>query len=196
MWGYRDPAMKQLTSVDPRAQSDDFEVQMNSFCNEIADVLEPSIIEKPKPKTAFVVTGGPGKALVHAHDVIVNQRPIKSEFATDDQPTLVFWSDSGFHMSLKPVKLRLNQDPENINEIEVDYYVMMRGTMDEENYFAMIPLGQLPAGEYRVIVKQVRGTSAGWPESGITKTGVRVGPVPLVPKALVSPGCVFIVRQR
>jgi hypothetical protein len=170
MWGYRDLEMQPVTSLDP--PTDDY-----PLTKAILYVLAPEW-RKEKPKTAFAVTGSPSEALIKAHDVIVNKKPMQSEFATDEPLTLVFMSYSGFHMSIKPVELRKG----NVNEIAVNYFVKMSGRGDAQEYFALIPLGKLPAGLYRVIVKQVHGTSDGRPNTLI------------VDRAVVSPGFTFTVK--
>jgi hypothetical protein len=91
----------------------------------------------------------------------------------------VFMSYSGFHMSLKPVELRKG----NVNEIAVNYFVKMSGRGDAQEYFALIPLGKLSAGLYRVVIEQVP-TSDTRPK----------GPEPVIPRAVVSPGFTFTVK--
>jgi hypothetical protein len=172
MWGYRDPAMQHVTSLDPP-------VMEHPLCEEIMYAINPAHMQE-RPKTAFVVTGSPGEALIKAHDVILKKQPMESEFATDVPLTLVFMSYSGFHMSITPVELRKG----NVSEIAVNYFVKMSGRGDAEDYFALIPLGKLPAGLYRVIVKQVPGTSDYRPN----------GPEPIIPRAVVSPGFTFTVK--
>jgi hypothetical protein len=130
MWGFRDLEMQPVTSLDP--PTDDY-----PLTKAILNVLAPEWL-KEKPKTAFAVTGSPSEALIKAHDVIVNKKPMQSEFATDEPLTLVFISYTGFHMSIKPVELRKG----NVNKIAVNYFVKMSGRGDAQEYFAWIPLGR------------------------------------------------------
>jgi hypothetical protein len=173
MWAYRDHEIQPVTTLDP--PTDDY-----PLTKEILNVLAPEWL-KEKPKSAFVVTGSPSEALIKAHDVIVNKKPMQSEFAADESLTLVFMSYSGFHMSLKPVELRKGK---NRNEISVNYFVKMSGRADAQEYFALIPLGKLPAGLYRVVIEQVAGTSDTRPK----------GPEPIIPRAVVSPGFTFSIK--
>ena len=174
MWAYRDPAMQHITSLDPP-------VNEHPLCEEIRHAINPAHLQE-KPKTAFVVTGGPSEALINAHDVIVNRNAMQSEFTAGEPLTLIFMSYSGFHMSLKPVEMRAGKD--NVNEIEVNYFVRVSGRGDTEDYFALIPLGKPSAGVYRVVVQQVPGTSDTRPN----------GPEPIIPRAVVSPGFTFTVK--
>jgi hypothetical protein len=182
MWSIRDPAMTPFRSMypapDPQAP------EPPDLCGDIEKVLDP-FSGKDRPKSAFIVIGSPKEALLRAHGVIADKMPMQMQFTTTEPLTLVFMSYSGFHMSLKPVELRLNQTNGSGNEIEVDYFVKMKGTGDMENYFALIPLGKLPEGTYQVIVKQVLGTREGLPDSF----------APLVARATASPGFLFTVKE-
>jgi hypothetical protein len=162
------PAMPSTASIDPPAD----------YCPLSQEILRAldSTSRQERPKTAFVVTGSPREALVKAHDVVVNQKPMQSEFAAYDSLPLVFMSYSGFHMSLKPVELRKDS-----NEIVVNYFVRMSGRGDASNHFILIPLGQLSAGSYRVVIDQVPGTS-----------GIR--PERMLLGIIVSPGFTFTVK--
>ena len=172
MWGYGDRSMQPIASIDPPADT-------CPLSKEIVRVIY-LLPGQEKPKTAFAVTGAPSEALIMAHDVIVNKKPMQSEFAADESLTLVFMSYTGFHMSLKPVELRKG----NVNEIAVNYFVKMSGRGDTEDYFALIPLGKLPAGLYRVIIEQVPGTADTRPK----------GPEPVITRAVVSPRFTFTVK--
>ena len=172
MWAYRDPAIRSIASIDPPA--DDCPLSQ-----EIGKTLNPASMQD-RPKTVFVVTGSPSEALIKAHDVIVNKKPMQSEIVTDEQLTLVFMSYTIFHISLKPVELRKG----DVNEITVSYFVKMSGRGDGQDYFALIPLGKLSAGLYRVAIEQVPGTSDTRPN----------GPEPIIPRAVVSPGFTFTVK--
>jgi hypothetical protein len=174
MWAYEDPAIQSTASIDPPADD-------APLSQEIGITLNPASMQE-KPKSAFIVTGSPSEALIKAHEVIVKKQPTQSEFATDEPLTLVFMSYSDFHMSLKPVELRKG----NPNEIVVKYFVKMSGRGDAQEYFALIPLGKHQAGSYRVIVKQVPGTTDGRPNV----------PQPIIPRAVVSPGFSFEINQR
>jgi hypothetical protein len=169
MWAYEDPAIQSTASIDPPADD-------APLSQKIGITLNPASMQE-KPKSAFIVTGSPSEALIKAHEVIVKKQPTQSEFATDEPLTLVFMSYSGFHMSLKPVELRKG-------EITVNYFVKMSGRGDAQEYFALIPLGKLPAGTYRVLIKQVPGSSDSRPNV----------PAPIVPRAVVSPGFTFTVK--
>jgi hypothetical protein len=170
-WGYGDRSMQSTASIDPPANT-------CPLSKETGDVIfSPPTQERPK--TAFAVTGSPSEALIKAHDVIVKKMPMQSEFTTDEPLTLVFISYTGFHMSIKPVELRIGH---NISEIAVNYFVKMSGRGDEQVYIALIPPGKLSAGLYRVVIKQVHGTSDARPNTLI------------VDLAVVSPGFTFTVK--
>lgn len=95
-------------------------------------------------KPGFVVKGSGLDALREAHDVILGDAQSKKILPTEQDLTLVFFSYScSRDVVLDSVELKNN-------EIVVKYHFYWHNLRRSRENLALIPLGSLPAGKYRV----------------------------------------------
>ncbi|MCI0331885.1 MAG: hypothetical protein L0228_01510 [Planctomycetes bacterium] len=102
-------------------------------------------------RPGFAVAGSGRSALRAAHPVFADVAKPYKEFSTDEEVTIVFFSEplSRYGVQIQHVKRTDKQ-------VEIQY--QLKPSIDGTNMtnFALIPLGKLPAGEYHVELKQSR----------------------------------------
>jgi hypothetical protein len=101
-----------------------------------------------KARPAFVVSGDVATALAVAKDTLVQGKPPRPSFHTTDDISVVFFS----HAS--PMYVHLESVRRANNEIEVRYRYVSHEESWITDHFAIIPLGRLPTGKYRIKIVQ------------------------------------------
>jgi len=100
--------------------------------------------KSPKPKMGFAVSGTGMEALRRAHDVIVQGKSPKEQFPSDSELNAVFYSGtSGTYVHLVGIT-------RSGNDIQVRYRLTPHTTAQVTEHIALIPLGKLMPGKYRV----------------------------------------------
>jgi len=117
----------------------------NSLVSQILSVLPYLPVEKPeRPRAGFAVHGKRRAVLHGAHGVLAARGTPFSRFANDSDINVVFFSHAaGVQTQLKRIELR------NCN-VKVFYKFVNRNIRIITNSFALIPLGKLPQGTYKV----------------------------------------------
>lgn len=97
-----------------------------------------------KPKSGFAVKGFGVEALKNAHAVLANHEKPMNSFVRGDDVTVVFFSHvSGTYVHLKQVGL-------HSDGVEVQYEFVPHIDAELTFHLALIPLGKLEPGEYKV----------------------------------------------
>lgn len=103
---------------------------------------------KDKAKPGFAVEGTGPDALREAHAVFVKDKKPRDTFSGRDEVSVVFFAyETRPYVHLQKVELQGN----NIN---VYYQFVYHETEEVTRYIALIPLGKLPAGKYRVNINR------------------------------------------
>lgn len=104
-------------------------------------------------KPAFAVQGRGLEALREAHSVIVDKKKPRDIIPAGSEVSVVFFThETGPYVHLQKVERQGNN-------IDIHYKFVPHEEEETERYIALIPLGKLPVGEYRVNV--VRSPDAG-----------------------------------
>ena len=114
-----------------------------SLINQIGGAL-PFLPEGQSARRGFAVAGTDLEALQNAHAVFTKKRQVRQSFSTADNIGVVFYSHSfNQYVHLDNVK-------RDGKSIEIVYRFVPHETKEMTAHFALIPLGKLPAGKYRV----------------------------------------------
>jgi hypothetical protein len=161
IWAFDMPGTREVNELEPEKFGDhtrdlpseeSSKLLAESMTYQIRAALKNKKPEKGKQaEHGFAVVGSGREALEGANSVLVKgEKPVDS-FSTANNVTLVFFSHlCGQSVSLKQVQI---QD----NKIDVQYQFIPHMTANMTWHLALIPLGKLPAGKYRVEMAQIPG---------------------------------------
>jgi len=139
VWAFRMPGTRDLGQITP--------AENLALVYAIRTALKfPAKGSKARP--AFVVSGDVAMALTAAKETLVQGIPPRPSFHTTDDLSVVFFS----HAS--PLYVHLESVRRGNNEIEVRYRYVSHEQSWITDHFALIPLGKLPAGKYRIKIVQ------------------------------------------
>jgi hypothetical protein len=105
--------------------------------------------EGEQAKPGFAVVGTGVETLTQAHAALVNGEEIPQTFPSDNEFVIVFFSHSfGWYVHLEEV-VRYG------TTIMIRYHFVPHRTKESTSHLALIPLGNLPPGQYNVKVVQL-----------------------------------------
>jgi hypothetical protein len=145
IWAYEMPntrTLKELAkAIDMRLMALVLELSY-----ERAERLEFKNVARP----GFAVSGSGRSALHAALAVLIDSKARRQEFSANEEITLVFFSEpiSRYRVQIRKVSLKDNR-------VEIQYELQKDIGGTNFTNFALMPLGQLPVGEYRVEMRQV-----------------------------------------
>jgi hypothetical protein len=137
MWALNEPVTKYFGDVlkgDPANQS---------LLAEIKKALAVETLET-KADSAFAVSGSFLAALKNAHAVLAGKQERPTSLSADSSISIAFFSlESPYYISITDVQIRREV-------IRIKYEYILHITEDMSRLFALIPLGKLSSGHYRV----------------------------------------------
>lgn len=133
----------------------------------MADIIKSSLVENTKsmlssrhlPRAGesagpgFVVLGKGLEALKEANAILNKKKDQEKTFPVNQELSLVFFSYNF------PRVIEFDEISRTDDEITIKYHFHDHGVMLNKTYFALIPLGVLPAGEFSVRLKRLSDTS-------------------------------------
>ena len=151
IWALDMPGTKDVRKLEP-AGAGSGDPQSKSFIpsliQEIAEAIKYPAAKGPDE--GFVVAGSDKSALQAARDVLTGKTKRQAALPADSEVSIVFFSYvCGDYVHLESVK-------EFKNVIEIRYRFVNHMTRDVTQHFAIIPLGKLKLGEYRVDIVRDR----------------------------------------
>jgi len=109
---------------------------------------KPGPVQRPKPRPAFAVLGTGREALEAAAAVLAHGQQPQHSFPAGSEMSIVFFSyQAGSRVELVKVERRGET-------FEVHYRFFADGLTMSTSHLALIPLGSLPPGKYRVEIIQ------------------------------------------
>jgi hypothetical protein len=137
VWAYFTPGTQYIQKLNPSTSKD------------LVEPILQSLAAKSQTDDApqgFVVQGNDKDALQKVYDVFVNRKPILKEVSPNEKTWVVFFSRD----SLRFVYVReVLREP---NHIAILYQFVENDSREMSRQIALIPLGTLPSGKYRVSV--------------------------------------------
>lgn len=107
---------------------------------------------KPTPRPGFAVVGSDLEALRGAHAVLAEAKESRSDFPSDSEITLVFFSEPiSAHVHVRKVD-------RHGSDIEISYALDPYVERRVSTAFAMIPVGKLPDGTFKVSMRPLGRT--------------------------------------
>jgi hypothetical protein len=145
IWALDMPGTKEVRKLEP-AGAGSGDPQSKSFVpsliQEIAEAIKYPTAKGPEE--GFAVDGSDKTALQAAHDVLTGKKKRQAALSADSETSIVFFSYIfGFYVHLESVK-------EYKNVIEIRYRFVPHMTREVTQHIALIPLGKLAPGTYRV----------------------------------------------
>ena len=164
VWSDYTPGTRDILTLEPEVFSSEASerpvkerdrLARNSLINRIAAKLQPAHKEKPGPtimpvpRPAFVVEGTGRAALAAACDVFEGTHVLQKTFPPGRDLGIVFSScQAGSRVELRKIE-------REGKTIKIYYRFYADGLTMTTSHLALIPLGQLPAGDYRVEIVQL-----------------------------------------
>ncbi len=102
------------------------------------------VAKETKPKQGFAVAGIGREALVGIHDVLVLSKGPQSALPAGTDVSIVFFSHP------ERARVAIDRIERHGNVVRIHFMLISHGQLNISSSLAIIPLGQLPAGEYRV----------------------------------------------
>jgi hypothetical protein len=167
MWAWHMPGTNDVCSLEPtvfgewiKKLPDDKrnKIESESLVNQIQIGLGHHSPADPA-LSGFVVPGTGAAALSEAYQVLCKEQKPKESFPSGHELSLIFFS----HSFGKYVEL-LHADRDN-DVIHVTYRFVSHADMNLTTHFAIIPLGTLPTGTFKVDIIQA-------PQEGLDAKGV------------------------
>jgi hypothetical protein len=136
IWAYDMPGTHDIQTLKPAMPKD------------LVDLIQQSLgrtTSDSHAKSGFVVQGDDKEALQTTYDVIVSGAAPKKPQVNQKTWIVFFSRDSGQYVHLRDVQ---RQD----KQFTVRYRFVPHDSKEMTRHFALIPLGNLPAGSYRVSI--------------------------------------------
>lgn len=159
IWAYDMPGTRDIRELEPNVSgkriaalsAEERDRRFNqSLVNQVAsglDYLAP--LKNKLAGSAFAVTDTGLSALRQAHAVLVDNTTPRHLFGSADEISIVFFSHSfGSYV-------RIEQVQQHGNTFDIQYRFESHLTRDMSRHFALIPIGRLPLGTYRVKLVQL-----------------------------------------
>lgn len=112
-------------------------------------IVAPGPVKEPEPKNGFAVSGIGVEALQNAKAVLCKTVQPNEKFDTTTPISVVFTSNQSVRYA------HLVRVTRTDNVVEIQYRSIPHESRDLTSHFALIPLGKLLAGEYRVNVTRL-----------------------------------------
>ena len=146
IWALRMPGTRKIGELEP----DKPPLSVHGpLVGEIRQSLAPAPPKGMQAKSAFAVLGSGEEALRQAHAVLVENKPAQDSFPAGGEISVVFYSHQfGGYVHLDQIRRR-----NGLVEIKYRFVPHLETYLTE--HVALIPLGNLPSGEYEVRIIQV-----------------------------------------
>jgi hypothetical protein len=119
------------------------------------ELVRPGSRELKKPRPAFAVEGEGREALEQACDVMAKGQEPKTTLSSDKDISVVFFSlMCGSYVRIHDVEIREN-------EIKIRFCFVTHRNLGMEAPFALIPLGKLEPGSYKIRIAEVAPETPG-----------------------------------
>jgi hypothetical protein len=149
IWAYRSPGMRNIFDLDVAPADRPGKGLIGSVLRSWmlrAEKLKYKDVARP----GFAVAGDGRSALRVAHSIFINEEKPRDKFSADEEITIVFFSEpaAGNRVQIQQVK-------REVGRIEIQYRLEPYFESSLSETFALIPLGKMPVGEYRVEMRQL-----------------------------------------
>jgi hypothetical protein len=147
IWALNMPGTKAVGELDSVQEPSG--VVRHPSIREISRMLSSRTASNEKAGTTFIVAGSDARALQNAQAVFTDTRERATDFPSKKDLSLVFYSRlSGRYIHLVSVEVVCHV-------FTINYRFVSHNTRDSTVHFAIIPIGQLPMGEYEVKIEQL-----------------------------------------
>jgi hypothetical protein len=140
IWAVRMPGTSDLEKLAADRRS--------LFLSETLGVLAHAPANGQAARAGFAVFGAGFEALQQAHAILLDEQKPQRTFSAGSDVSAVFFSyQNNWYVHIHRVERR-------DNVVDIHYHFAWHETMDTTEHLAIIPLGKLPHGRYRVNVIQ------------------------------------------
>lgn len=147
-WAMGMPGTREISKLDPGERVGKTKSRYGKLTQGIRDSLT---LDRRPAGPGFAASGTDKDALDTAYRILVKDR--KPSETVSSKINLIFFSlDSGANIQLESVE-------RDAKDITIRYRFIGRGTLMMKNQFAIIPVGVLPTGKYRVELVQLPAKS-------------------------------------
>jgi hypothetical protein len=136
VWAFRMPGTRDVEAMTRDSHS--------LLFNQIRGALSTLPEKGSKAEPSFVVVGDDVAALKAAKEVLADDKPPRTSFRSDEELHVFFFSRQCF------VYVQLDSIQRSKSNIEIRYSFVPHDESVMTEHFALIPLGKLPRGKYRI----------------------------------------------
>jgi len=144
IWAYKMPGTRDIGKLEAKAPN----YAYGPLFGKIRESLSKVLAQGKIAESGFAVLGMGTDALRKAHDILVRNMKPQQTVAIGSEVSLVFFS----YESIAYVHLHTVERQGRV--INIRYRFVPHETMEVTEHLALIPLGKLPSGKYRVNVIQ------------------------------------------
>jgi hypothetical protein len=142
IWAWEMPGTRDIRELDEKSRPKDSE----SLASRIAQLLKHRPADTPRP--GFAVNGSGIDALNQAHLVLAGEQAEPSSLKAEREVSLIFFAfEFGYYVHIQSVE-RQNR------EVTITYEFVPHLTKDLAKQIAIIPMGRLEAGKWKVNIVQ------------------------------------------
>jgi hypothetical protein len=150
IWAWDMPGTRDIRELEPEYFERPIQTEAQVKLAErslTSQILQPLSKRADKqPKSAFVVKGVGYDALKNAHAVLAGAKEPTNSLTSHDEATLVFFSH------IAGTYVHLNKITRQRDRIEIRYELVPHIDAELTYHVALIPMGKLPHGQYKVRV--------------------------------------------
>lgn len=132
IWAHEMPGTHDIHELEGKSDSE----------NSLMAVIGRALKARPKVGQAFAVEGKGLEALKAAFAVITKQRPIAKSLSGE--------VSVAFFTQYSPYYVHLANVTRKGKTVRIEYELLPHRTLNRTLHFALIPLGSLPAGDFKV----------------------------------------------
>jgi len=154
IWAYEMSGTREIEALSKNVPADELDMRLMNAVLELSYHRAEGMKFKDVARPGFAVPGNGRSALHAALAVFIDWGAHREEFSSDDEITIVFFSEplSRYQVQIREVK---REDHEIEIRYELEQSISERMTGSSFVNFALIPLGKLPVGEFRVKMSQL-----------------------------------------
>jgi len=171
IWALRMPNTRDIRKLDPPKQPN-----ADTAISRINEILVINSSRGIKSGKCFLVLGDGKQALLNAADILAGKKTIPKTMPSGEPLTLFFYSQPA------PGYVHIDSARREESALKLNYKVIVHQTAESTVHFALVPIGKLLAGKFKVDINELKPPT---PYRNIKKAE----------RAVCDP-CTFIIKEE
>jgi hypothetical protein len=150
IWAYKMPGTRDIKSLSKNVPADELDMRLLNAALELSYERAERMKFKDVARPGFAIPGNGRTALHTALAVFIDWGARRNELSSADELTIAFFSEP-----ISRYAVQIRQVTRKDNVIEIQYELVPDTDRGSHVNFALIPIGKLPVGTYRVELRQL-----------------------------------------